>query len=176
MPDTSDESLFSYLTRLAEQVKTRESELGVYPGDGPTSEQADTFLASLQPLIEPREQGFTPMELWNSFQVAVNTEMLWLLPEHDAIGKSMEAGLRELQARLGKLLDQYVPDQSAERQTYVNMAILANAAQRQVKLQSNKPVLFRFIGNVRVACQTGLASLLYSFGSALKRLSGKAGR
>lgn len=114
-------------------VKARENELGAYAGDGPTAEQADAFLASMRPLRRMSE-GFPVVVIYDVFKIAVDTEMLWLFPERDFIGKSMTVGLRELQRRLGKLLEQAMPEQDLELDNYVNLAIFANAARRKAKI------------------------------------------
>jgi hypothetical protein len=131
-----DEPIFDFLTRHAELVKAREYELGEYARDGPTAEQADAFMATLRPLDEATE-SVTPSILWNAFRSAVDTEMTWLLPERDPIGQPMTVGLRELQTRVGKLLEQVMPEQGPELHRYVDLAIVANAAKRQVKLHGN---------------------------------------
>jgi len=144
----ADERLFDYLARHAELVKAREFELGEYAGDGPTAEQADAFLATLHPLDEAAE-SVTPSILWAAFRSAVDTEMSWLLPERDAIGEPMTVALIELQTRVGKLLEQAMPEQSPTLHKYVDLAVVANAARRQVKLHGNgtnwRLVLARFM-------------------------------
>jgi hypothetical protein len=130
-----DEPLFEYLARHAELVKTREYELGAYAGDGPTAEQADAFLAALRPLHDA--ESVTPSMLWEAFRSTVDTEMTWLFPERDPIGEPMTVGLRELQSRVGKLLEQAIPEQGPVLNKYVDLAIVANAAKRQVKLHGN---------------------------------------
>lgn len=142
-----DEPLFDYLVRHAESVKAREDQLGAYVGDGPTAEQADAFLSNLRPLNAIHD--VSPSALWNAFQSAVDTEMTWIFPERDAIGKPMIVGLRELQARVGKLLEEAVPEQGAQLHKYVDLALVANAARRQEKLHGNgvswRLVLARFL-------------------------------
>lgn len=54
--------------------------------------------------------------LWNGFRTAVDTEILWLLPERDTIDEPMTVALRELQTRLSKLLEQAMPEQGPELQ------------------------------------------------------------
>jgi nucleoside 2-deoxyribosyltransferase len=148
MADKSDEPLLPYLMRHAEMVKAREHDLGAYFGDGPTAEQADAFIASVRPFDEATDDP-TPTMLWKGFKAALDTEMLWLFPERDAIGERMTAALRELQNRLGKLIEETMPEQVPAMRKIVDLSVVANAAERQVKLHGNginwRIVLARFL-------------------------------
>src|SRR5574340_146421 len=68
------EGLFQYVCRHAELVKARELEAGSYPGDGPTSAQADSLIAAIRPLMESPDSLPLPV-LWDAFRAAIDTEM-----------------------------------------------------------------------------------------------------
>jgi|SRR6185437_6790466 len=119
MPE-SGESLFQLVCRHAELIKTREASLGAYYGDGPTAEQAAALTASLKPVSEAAE-SVTPSVLLNAFRSAVDTEMMWLFPEKDAIGEPMTGALREVQSIVGKLLEEAMPEQGPKLHQYVEL-------------------------------------------------------
>jgi hypothetical protein len=143
-----DETLFQYLCRHGDLVKAREDEAGSYPGDGPTADQVDALIASLRPLSEETEPE-TPALMWAAFKNSVDTEMTWLFPERDPISQPMTAALRQIQDIYGKRLEQALPEQEPELHRYVDLALVANAANRQVKLRGNginwRLVLARFM-------------------------------
>jgi hypothetical protein len=134
------ESLFQYVLRDAEMIKAREADQGTYPGDGPTSDQADALMSALRPVNEATEP-VTPSMLYAAFKSATDSEMTWLFPERDPIGQPMTAALREVQARVGKLLVDSLPDSKADLEKYVNLSLLANAAKRTLVLRGNRPSL-----------------------------------
>src|ERR1700680_389908 len=101
----SDETLFQYLRRHGELIKAREDEAGSYLGDGPTANQIDALIDSLRPLSESTEPA-TPSLMWAAFKHSVDTEMTWLFPERDPLGKPMTAALRLVQDIYGKQLEQ----------------------------------------------------------------------
>jgi hypothetical protein len=79
--------------------------------------------------------------LYAAFKSATDSEMTWLFPERDPIGQPMTAALREVQARVGKLLVDSLPDSKADLEKYVNLSLLANAAKRTLVLRGNRPSL-----------------------------------
>ena len=162
MADTG-ETIFQSVCRHAELVKARESELGDYPGDGPTSEQVDSLLATLRPPIETPD-SLTPPTLWDAFQAAVQVEMSWLFPEPDPIGVPMTTALREVQNMTGKVLEQAQPETAPELHRYADLAVAENALRRQRKLHGNS-VIWR----LSFMCRMALARFLWWLGGGKRR-------
>jgi len=68
------ESLFQFIYRHAELIKAREAERASYPGDGLTTEQADSLVGSLRPIIEATDP--VPLSTrWAAFRLAVDSEL-----------------------------------------------------------------------------------------------------
>jgi hypothetical protein len=157
------ETLFQFVCRHTELVKARESELGTYPGDGPTSEQVDSLLATLRPVFE-NPGPHAPAVVLHAFQAAVQVEMSWLFPERDPIGFPMTAALRELQNLTGTVLEQAQPEMAPGLDKYADLAVANNALKRQTKLHGNS-VIWR----VSFTCRMALARFLWWLGSGKKR-------
>jgi len=128
----SGENLLQYICRHAEMVKARESKLGTYAGDGPTSEQADCLVAALSAAFETPDPH-APDVIWRAFRAALDPEMAWLFPERDPIAEPMTAALREVQSITAWTLDQAVPEMESERRRYESLAAAVNAAARMAK-------------------------------------------
>jgi len=124
----SGETLFQFVSRHAALFKARESELRAHPGDGPTPEQLDSLLATLRPVFETPDPH-PPDAVWRAFAAAVQVRMSWLF-----IAEPMSAGLREVENITAWALDQAVPGTTKDRQTFVDLAVVANAARRVQKL------------------------------------------
>lgn len=154
----SGETLFEFVCRHAELVKARESKLGAYPGDGPTSEQVDSLLAALRPVFETPDPHAAHV-VWVAYKAAVDTELRWLLPERDPIGGAMTAALREVQNITGWALGQAAPEMTSEMCRYTDLAVAGNAVHRQRKLHGN-----RVIWRLSFTCRTALARLLWWLG------------
>jgi hypothetical protein len=131
-----EETLFEYICRHVELLKGRESQLGKYPGDGPTVTQACELIDHLRPLSEATEPLAISV-LWNAFQSTVKVEMTWLFPEKDPLGESLTWALEKVQESTGKLLVEYGPVKHEQLEQYVSVALVARAANRQVKLKGN---------------------------------------
>ena len=157
------ETLFQFVCRHAELVKARESKLGAYPGDGPTSEQVDSLLAALRPIFETPDPHPAHV-VWVAYKAAVHTELRWLLPERDPIGGAMTAALREVQNITGWALDQAAPEMTSEMCRYTDLAVAVNAVHRQRKLHGNS-VIWR----LSFTCRTALARLLWRLGGGKGR-------
>jgi hypothetical protein len=138
----ASQTSFQILCHCAELIKAREAELGAYPGDGPTSEEASTLVAALRPISEADALP-TPI-LWAAFRSAVDGEMTWLFPERDPIGPPMTAALREIQAFAGKTLEGVMPEMGPDLEKYASLAIAANAAPRTELLHGNK-IIWRLV-------------------------------
>ncbi len=127
---------FDYAFRYAELMKQRESELGSYVGDGPTAEQAEALAAKLVP-VSQFQKNVGCSTVWDAFRVALETEMAWLFPERDPLGEPMIRALREIQDITGTALESSGPEWKNQLEKLVNVHLVANAAQRQVKLRVN---------------------------------------
>ena len=158
------ETLFQFVCRHAELLKARESELGAYPGDGPTCEQADALVAALHPLIEDPCSTVAPDTAWNAFRAAVDAEMSWLFPERDPPGAPMTEALREVQNITGKMLEQAQPETVPELNRYADLAVAENALRRQRKLHGNS-VVWR----LTFMCRMALARSLWWLGGGKRR-------
>lgn len=55
MVEEASETLFQFVCRHAEPVKAREADLGAYPGDGLTAEQASALVENLRPISDAPE-------------------------------------------------------------------------------------------------------------------------
>src|SRR5260370_27714327 len=96
MPDTG-ETLREFVCRIAELIKARETEIGSYPGDGPTFDEVDKLLTSMErQLNEPRE-SYTPAVASAVFTDALNVEYSWLFPERDPLAQELIPALRQVQ-------------------------------------------------------------------------------
>jgi hypothetical protein len=136
MPDTG-ETLAEFVSRIAELIKVREAELGSYPGDGPTFEEMDKLLTSMErQLKEPRE-SYTPAVANAVFTDALNVEYSWLFPERDPLAQELIPALRQVQTVMEEVLDQTLPQSIELRQKIVSLTIVANAARRTENLQGN---------------------------------------
>lgn len=129
----SGETLFQFVCRHAALLKARESELGAHPGDGPASDQIDSLLAALRPVLETPDPH-PPDAVWRAFAAAVQVRLSWLFPERDPVAEPMSAGLREVENTTAWALDQAAPETAKDRQTFVDLAVVANAAGRVEKL------------------------------------------
>ncbi len=157
------ETLLQFVCRHAEMVKGRESKLGAYPGDGPTSEQVDSLVAALRPIFETPDPHATDV-VWHAYKAAVDTEMRWLLPERDPIGDAMTVALREVQNITGWALDQAAPEMTPEMCRYTDLAAVVNSVDRQKKLHGNS-VMWR----VSFTCRMALARLHWWLGGGERR-------
>ena len=134
------ESLYQLVCRHAELVKSREAELGAYPGDGPTAAQASALVESLRPIQEDAEPT-TPSILWDAFRQSVEVELSWLFPERDPIGAALTEALRKVQDLAGTALVEALPERKEELERFVSLSLVRNAASRQVALHGNRPNL-----------------------------------
>jgi hypothetical protein len=157
------ETLFQFVCRHAELVKARESNLGVYPGDGPTCEQVDSLIMTLRPIFETPDPH-APTVVAHAFQAALQAEMSWLLPERDPIGAPMTAALREVQNVTGWALDQAAPEMTPELHRYADLAVANNTLRRQTRLHGNS-VIWR----VSFACRMAPARFLWWLGGGERR-------
>lgn len=153
MPEASD-TPFQTVYRHVELIQAREAELGAYPGDGPTSEQASALAKALRPIGEV--EAVLPSVLWTAFRKVVDIEMTWLFPERDPFGLPMTAALRQIRDFTGKALETAMPDMRPSLEKYVGLAIVANAARRTERLHGNK-IIWRLV----------LARVLYRIGRFL---------
>jgi hypothetical protein len=158
-------------------MKGRETKLGAYPGDGPTSQQADSLKGALRLLVDLsdspvpdivpgafRAASVAPDIVWYAFRAALDTEMSWLFPERDPISEPMCAALREVQNITGWALDLSRPEQTPLLERYANLAVANNAMGRQMKLHGNS-----LTRRVSFACRLALARLLCWLGGGEKR-------
>jgi hypothetical protein len=153
MPEES-ESPFQILFRHVALIQARQAELGAYPGDGPTAEQASALAEALRPICEA--EAVLPSVLWTAFHTAVDIEMTWLFPEKDPFGLPVTAALRQVQDFTGKAIETAKPDMGPSLEKYASLAIVANAARRTERLHGNK-IIWRLV----------LARVLYRIGRFL---------
>jgi hypothetical protein len=148
------ETSFQIVCRHAELIKAREAQLGAYPGDGPTSQQASALVEALRPISEA--EAVLPSILLTAFHSAVDAEMTWLFPERDPFGLPVTAALREIQNFTGKALEAAMPGTRPGLEEYASLAVVANAARRTEQLHGNR-IIWRLV----------LARVLYRIGRFL---------
>jgi hypothetical protein len=119
-------------------IQSRETELGVVTGDGPTSKQIASLLAALQPVLDGRDLC-TPSELWTIFRSVTEIELAWLFPERDPLAQSVIPALQKIQTVSGDALCDAMPEQRNEVEKFANLAVAANLANRELAVNGNGP-------------------------------------
>jgi hypothetical protein len=117
-------------------IQSREAELGVVAGDGPTSEQVKSLITVLEPFLDGRD-ACTPSELWSIFRSVTETELAWLFPERDPIAQSVIPALIKIQTVCGDALCNAIPEQREQVENFANLAVAANLANREIAVNGN---------------------------------------
>jgi len=123
------------LTRLMEQ---REDGLGHAALDGPSSEEMWSAIAALETLYEAN-RNIKPSELHATIQLLSGVSDKWVDPEIDPIGDPARTFLEELIHRLGKLLDDAVPEAKDSRQRYEDLRLLSHCVHRKMRREELNP-------------------------------------
>ncbi len=139
MPDNG-ETAFQIVFRYAGLIQARETELGAYFGDGPTSEQLTALVDALKTIADA--ETALPATLWAAFRIAVDTEMSWLFPERDTLAEPMTEALRTIQTFTGIAVEGALPETKSELEKYASLSIVANAARRK-QLADDDKIIWR---------------------------------
>jgi len=117
-------------------IQSREAESGIVAGDGPTSKQVASLLATLEPVLDGRD-SCTPSELWTIFRSVTEIELAWLFPERDPIAQSVIPALQKIQTASGDALCDAMPEQREQVEKFANLAVAANLANRELAVNGN---------------------------------------
>ncbi len=133
---TTEENVFQAACRTAEALISRDTELGTYSGDGPTTEQTNALIQACAQLAEPLETAHAKL-FWEAFKCSTECIASWLYPERDSLAQVMLPLLVEVQGRTGAALESIDPNWHAELERFANLHTIARAAKRQTELRGN---------------------------------------
>jgi hypothetical protein len=119
-------------------MEQREDSLGHAALDGPRAEEMWSAIAALETLYEAN-QNVTPSELHTTIQLLSGLSDQWVDPEVDPIGDPARTILEEIIHRLGKLLDDAVPEAKDSRQRYEDLRLLSHCVHRKMRREELNP-------------------------------------
>lgn len=170
MPTQDD---VDYLRIAATGIAIREGVAGGRSLDGATSDDLWLAAESVAKFISP-PSPVTVSDTWELMQFLANVSDKWNVPENESVATIAYDHLERVIYELTTILNEVLPDSALELQKWRDLRSLNHAIRRRIYLDRDKPAIYRWLSNIRVAVGTTIASVLYRGGKLLSSAGKKA--